>query len=140
MTSPTSGDSSPARGLRVARLHGYHYDVRRLASRAEDAARAVTSPPYDVISADEHRALLESSPYNITWLTLGSAPGSSSDYQERRERLRQWIEEGVLVSTSDPSFYAYVIDYSVPGGAVPGADDAPKPARARFPSPARPRL
>jgi uncharacterized protein (DUF1015 family) len=75
----------------------------------------VTSPPYDVISPEEHRRLLDASPFNITHVTLGSQPGNASSYSERAGLLQKWIKDGVLVSESDPSFYLYSIEYPVPG-------------------------
>ena len=98
----------------LAPLRGLRFDPESLAAvgaRGED----VTAPPYDVISSEEHQALLDRSPYNITRLTLGSEPGAVSDYEERVRLLESWQSSGVLAREKEPLFYAYRIDYTVPG-------------------------
>jgi len=104
--------SSTGRGLEVAPFRALRFAL----ANGETAAR-VTSPPYDVISPEEHRRLLVLSPHNITHLTLGSSPGQPSSYDERGRLLEAWIESGVLRADEDPSFYVNVIDYPVPGQA-----------------------
>ena len=107
-------DIAPFRGLRFAlsRLSEFHGGERRSSG---DVSRAVTSPPYDVISPEEHRELLERSPYNVTRLTLGTVPGEASSYEERGKLVDHWIESGVLEADDTPCFYAYEVDYPVPG-------------------------
>ena len=98
----------------IAPLRGLRFDPATLGAsgaRGED----VTAPPYDVISPAEHQALLERSAYNVARLTLGSEPGAVSDYQERVDLLSAWQSSGVLARDSEPVFYAYCIDYTVPG-------------------------
>jgi len=98
--------------MKVAPLRGLRFDLS--AAGADDAAD-VTAPPYDVISPDEHRALLERSPCNIAHLTLGSEPGGASSYDERAAILERWIDSGVLARDGEPRFYVYTVDYTVPG-------------------------
>jgi uncharacterized protein (DUF1015 family) len=73
----------------------------------------VVAPPYDVISPEEHRALLERSPHNIVRLTLGDRRGA--DYRERAALLSRWREEGILREEGEPAFHVYGVDYLVPG-------------------------
>ncbi len=111
------------RSMEIAPFRGLRYTLA-----GGDTAQAVTAPPYDVISPEEHHRLLSASPHNIAHITLGSKPGEASSYEERGELLRRWIEEGVLRTDEEPSFYVNVIDYPVPGSAAPGG----QPRRARF--------
>jgi len=107
----------PARrgGFEIAPFQGLRYDLSR--GRPE----ALTAPPYDVIAPDEHARLLHASPFNITRLTLGAEPGGGSSYAERGELLKEWMRQRVLVADEVPGFYAYVIDYPLPGSSpVPG--------------------
>ena len=104
----------------IAPFRGLRYNLQQLQSQGiDDPAAAVTAPPYDVISPDEHQALLARCPQNVTALTLGSEPGGTSDYAARAGQLEQWIETGVMAEDSAPGFYAYEIDYALP---VPGME------------------
>jgi len=101
----------------IAPFRGLRYNLDLLARRGvENPAVAVTAPPYDVISPAEHRALLAASEYNITALTLGDAPGEISAYEERGEKLREWLRSEILVEDPEPGFYVYEIDYAMPVG------------------------
>lgn len=107
-------------GVEIAPFRGLRYDLAR-GERPEE----LTSPPYDVISPEEHRRLLVASPHNIVHVTLGSRPGEASSYADRGELLRRWMREGVLVPDEEPCFYVYEAEYPVPGGPSRGS-------RARF--------
>jgi uncharacterized protein (DUF1015 family) len=76
---------------------------------------ALVAPPYDVISPDEHRKLLERSPHNIVRLTLGDRPGERAPYQERSALLSAWREEHILREAPQAALYVYGVDYAVPG-------------------------
>jgi len=76
---------------------------------------ALVAPPYDVISAEEHRALLDRSPHNIVRLTLGDKPGERARYEERARLLAEWRERMVLVEEREPGLFVYGVDYAVPG-------------------------
>lgn len=68
----------------------YH---RRLSSRA------VLSPPYDVISPAERRALAARSPYNAVHLVLPPSPGRA------KALLDRWRDERVLTDDRRPAYY-----------------------------------
>jgi len=61
----------------------------------------LAAPPYDVISEKEKVRLAEE-PYNFVHLTLGKVGNS---YQKAKERLQDWIKEGVVERDEAPSFY-----------------------------------
>jgi uncharacterized protein (DUF1015 family) len=72
----------------------------------------LTSPPYDVIDADEQRALEGADPRNVVHLILprdqSGAPGSG--YQLAARRLREWRAAGVLRPDDRPALYVYEMD------------------------------
>ncbi|MFC4532831.1 DUF1015 family protein [Sphaerisporangium dianthi] len=72
---------------------------------AVDDLAAVTSPPYDLVSPEDVRSLLDVHPNNVVRLIL---PGADQHrYSEARETLRSWLESGVLTVDDLPSLYVY---------------------------------
>jgi uncharacterized protein (DUF1015 family) len=80
----------------------------RYAEAGTELAR-LTSPPYDVIDADERRALEERDPHNVVRLILPrdetGSPGSG--YRLAADRLREWRDAGVLRPDAEPALYVY---------------------------------
>lgn len=64
------------------------------------------APPYDVIGPGKARELRESGPFNAVRLVLpeGDAPGR---YELAARRLRDWLEDGILVRDDRPFLYVY---------------------------------
>jgi uncharacterized protein (DUF1015 family) len=84
-------------GLTLRPFHGVRFKV-------EDVA-AVTSPPYDLISDDAARELLDTHPNNVVRLIL---PGADLHrYGQARDTLREWLETGVLAADPEPAVYVY---------------------------------
>lgn len=75
----------------------------------------VTTPPYDVISPDEQRALEALHPNNFVRIVLSSQLPSDKPGQDRYSRaagcLRDWIQQGVLVEDDETNFWLYVMDH-----------------------------
>ncbi|TDB87385.1 DUF1015 domain-containing protein [Actinomadura sp. 7K534] len=96
------GTSEPpaGRGLELAPFHG----VRYAADVAGDPA-TVTTPPYDLIDEAGALRLLAGGGYNIVRINLPRAAGES--YATAGERLRRWLDEGVLTVDRDPALYVY---------------------------------
>jgi uncharacterized protein (DUF1015 family) len=88
--------------------------VRYDRARVGDPA-AVVAPPYDIISGEQRRRLLERSPYNVIRLILN--PEADPHAAAARE-LRRWREAGILVQDRDPAFYFYAETFmtSMPSG------------------------
>lgn len=83
-------------------FRGYRYD-------AEDVSQLI-SPPYDVISKDHQRGLLELSPHNFVRLILGDDPDvseGSRDLGRIRDFFRVWVDEGILRQDGKDSIYVY---------------------------------
>jgi uncharacterized protein (DUF1015 family) len=68
---------------------------------------AVLCPPYDVISADERRALIERDPHNAVRLEL---PDS---YEDATSLLATWQDAAVLARDERPLLYVYEQRYVV---------------------------
>lgn len=71
----------------------------------------VISPPYDVISPEEQRALHARSPYNVVRLEYGQQRPEDGDDDNRYTRaaatLARWLGTGVLAPDEHPSLYIY---------------------------------
>ncbi|HVK40571.1 MAG TPA: DUF1015 domain-containing protein [Candidatus Kapabacteria bacterium] len=80
---------------------------------------AVIAPPYDVISDDRRRQLLERDPHNIIRLIL---PEGTDDarYAGAAALLDEWQRSGVLVRESGESLYLYTqaFDHPVTGERI----------------------
>lgn len=82
---------------------------------------AVVSPPYDVISPEEQRRLLERHPRNVVRLDLPpEEPGDAPDDRYRRaaRTFAQWRSDGTLRKDPRPAVYVYEQRYRVPGSDV----------------------
>lgn len=66
---------------------------------------ALTCPPYDIVSPQKRRQLLEESPYNLIRLEL---PQEGEDpYQQAAATLAQWRQDQVLVQDMEEGLYLY---------------------------------
>jgi uncharacterized protein (DUF1015 family) len=94
----------PAHGLALAPFRGLRYAQDRVSGLAE-----VTSPPYDVIAQDAAVQLRAADPHNVVRLILPrnghGSPGGA--YADAARLLRQWQDEGILVTDDRPALYVY---------------------------------
>jgi uncharacterized protein (DUF1015 family) len=60
----------------------------------------VICPPFDTISAEEHKRLHELSPHNAVRLELPRARGDP--YRAAAKTLREWLNRGTLVRDEAP--------------------------------------
>ena len=99
--APASG-STP--GLVLAPFRGVRYAENRVSGLAE-----VTSPPYDVIAADNEHQLMAADPHNVVRLILprhqAGQPGSP--YEDAAVELRSWVDDGILVPDPEVALYVY---------------------------------
>lgn len=81
----------------------------------------VTSPPYDLIAHETADQLFAADPHNVVRLILPrqdpGRPGGS--YQHAARLLRDWQDEGILVSDERPALYVYE-QRRTAGPATPG--------------------
>ncbi|MCI5133022.1 MAG: DUF1015 domain-containing protein, partial [Candidatus Electrothrix sp. EH2] len=99
----------------VAPFRGMRYNPEKI-ERLED----VVTPPYDVISTDDEKKLLQKNPYSMVNLDLRNiSQGTTRDdgrYEQARSRFQSWQDEDVLVRDEQPALYLYYIDYHHPDG------------------------
>jgi uncharacterized protein (DUF1015 family) len=99
--APASG-STP--GLVLAPFRGVRYAENRVTGLAE-----VTSPPYDVIAADNESQLMAADPHNVVRLILprhqAGQPGSP--YEDAAAELGNWLAGGILAPDPAPALYVY---------------------------------
>ncbi|MEF8787562.1 MAG: DUF1015 domain-containing protein [Planctomycetota bacterium] len=96
---------------RIAPLRALTYNREKVYSLS-----TVTAPPYDVIDADERRALMERHPHNIIRLVLDKPRGGGredGEYEQAASLLRRWRRDGVLVQDDEPSIYICRQTFSV---------------------------
>ena len=89
---------------------GYRYGV--------DDLSKVISPPYDVITRDHQKDLVELSPHNFVRLILGDDPDAEECRRDlnRISRLFQaWIDEGILLQEDKACIYVYSQVFDVQG-------------------------
>jgi len=79
----------------------------------------VMAPPYDVISPEMKDELYDLGPYNVVRIDFGKDEDSDTDQQNRYTRaaefLEKWLDEGVLVRSEKPAYYAYRMEYLFKG-------------------------
>ena len=89
---------------KVIPFRGWRYNPA-----AVDDMAAVLCPPYDLITPQIQRALMEQHPLNVIHLEAGEGLDWSADpagrYAETSERFEQWLRDGVLQQDRDPSYY-----------------------------------
>jgi uncharacterized protein (DUF1015 family) len=95
----------------VRPLNAVHYNLAAVGS-----LDAVLAPPYDVIDAEQRKALVARSPFNAVELDLPQAPDGRDPYQHADETLEEWLLEGLLIADREPSIWALAQDYTGPDG------------------------
>ncbi len=77
-------------------------------------AAEVAAPPYDVVSAEEARALVKGRPWSFLHISRpevdlprGTDPYAPEVYTKAAENLQGMRDEGILVQDAQPCFYAY---------------------------------
>ncbi len=96
----------------VKPLRAVHYNLA-----AVPGLGAVVAPPYDVISPQRRRELLEQSPFNIVEVDLPEAPGGGDPYQHAAETLEAWLMQGILTADRAPAMWALTQEYLAADGA-----------------------
>ena len=99
----------------MANIHPFR--PYRYSSKAGPLDKLVTQP-YDKISPAMRARYLALSPHNFVRVILGERFPSDTDqvnvYTRAAQFLNDWVREGLLVQESEPSFYAYFQEFSVP--------------------------
>lgn len=79
----------------------------------------VLAPPYDLITPEYQEELYRKSPYNVVRIDFGKEQPEDTEadnkYTRAKGYLEKWIDEGILIVSDRPSFYAYEISYAIDG-------------------------
>ncbi len=85
--------------------------LRYNADRYNQDLSPVVAPPYDVLSEEDKRNLLEQCTENIVEVDLPYVPpkeaGPDEVYQQAAEQITRWRAMGVLVQEDKPALYVY---------------------------------
>ncbi len=100
-------------GLVLAPFRGVRYAEDRVSGLAR-----VTSPPYDVIAADNETRLMAADPHNVVRLILPRHPAGEpgSPFQDAAADLGRWLADGILIADPVPALYVY--EQAAVSGAV----------------------
>jgi uncharacterized protein (DUF1015 family) len=94
-------------------FRGIVYNVSKIS--IED----VLAPPYDLITPEYQEELYRKSPYNVVRIDFGKEQPEDSEVDNKYTRakgyLKKWIDEGILIISDRPSFYAYEMSYAIDG-------------------------
>ena len=89
---------------KVTPFRGWRYNPAMVDDMAD-----VLCPPYDLITPQIQRELMDRHPLNVIHLEAGEGLDWSEDpagrYAETAERFEQWLREGVLRQDEEPGFY-----------------------------------
>ena len=101
----------------MAEIHPFcalHYNP----SRIQELWKVVTQP-YDKISPEMQSHYYRSSPFNLVRVIRGRIHADDNPQDNVHVRaaqcFREWIENRILVSDSEPAIYSYDQEYEVPG-------------------------
>ena len=91
----------------------------RYATTSDTDLSTRLAPPYDVLSDDDKRALLEKDAHNFVKIDLPHTPpkaaGPAAAYEGARADLDAWLAAGVLTCDATPAIYVYHQHYSHAG-------------------------
>ena len=92
-------------------FRGLLYDVSKVS--IED----VLAPPYDIITPERQESLYAKSPHNVVRIDFGKEElgdnGTENKYTRAKRCFDVWMKDGVLIRSSQPSFFAYEITYTI---------------------------
>jgi uncharacterized protein (DUF1015 family) len=83
---------------------------------AVDDLTSVIAPPYDVLSEADVDELEMRSEYNVVHIDVPRERDGADRYVRAGERLRSWIDDGVLVRDPEPSLTLYRMSFDDAAG------------------------
>lgn len=91
----------------------------RFSDSLADQFSNLIAPPYDVMDASDKQKLLARHPNNIVEIDLPHIPpktaGPDAVYQQARQTLQQWLEQGILKQDTRRAIYPYSQTYQHAG-------------------------
>lgn len=79
---------------------------------AAGAPADLCCPPYDIISEEQRRQLLQKNSHNLVRLEL---PRTEHPYRDAAVTLRSWLDDGLLAEDAQEGLYIYEEAFSVAG-------------------------
>lgn len=73
------------------------------------------SPPYDVISEELRKKLINLSPYNIVRVILPQKENNKNKYQAAKETIHSWMDKKILKTDPKKCFYVFEESFAVGG-------------------------
>ena len=67
--------------------------------------KSVVCPPYDIISDNERKELINKSEYNI--VRLEKPEGGEDRYENAAATLNEWIKKGILARDENEGIFVY---------------------------------
>ncbi len=90
-------------------LRALHYDQSLVGALSH-----VTSPPYDVIDAQQREQLLQRSPFNVVAVDLPK--GEPDPYAAAGELWKAWQLQGAIIRDPEPAIWPHTQTYTGPDG------------------------
>lgn len=101
----------------VKPFRGLRYDTKKVGSLSE-----VTTPPYDIISPEEQEMYCKKNKNSIIHLELGKTYDTDTEannrYTRAKDKLNDWMANGILKFEDTPAYYLYEEVFSLPDGSV----------------------
>jgi uncharacterized protein (DUF1015 family) len=78
---------------------------------AVDDLHAVTSPPYDVITPAERKALAARHPANVVHIDSPAEAEGPERYEHAAALFERWLDDGTLITDPEPALYLYRLSF-----------------------------
>jgi uncharacterized protein (DUF1015 family) len=96
----------------VVPFKGVLYNVPRI---SKVSGEDLLAPPYDIITHEYQEELYQKSPYNVVRIDFGKEYPEDNDsenkYTRARSFLETWLKEEIMITGTEPCFYAYEVSY-----------------------------
>lgn len=90
----------------------------RFAVREGENLATFLAPPYDVVTPEERRRLVQRHPHNIVQVDLPEPPEGEDRYAFAAGLLREWQQKGVLIQEPSPVLYVLEQRFRLPTGEL----------------------
>lgn len=87
----------------------FPFRALRYNTRKAGELQTLVTQPYDKITPEMLERYQALSPYNLSWII------KTTDYEKAGQRLRQWMDEGIVQRDHLPAIYPYFQEYQAPG-------------------------
>ncbi len=107
--------------VKILPFRGLRYNLDKLQTEGASLS-AVATPPYDVINAAQQEIFYAQHPANFVRVDLGRKTDQDNardnPYTRADAFLKQWEQEGTLISEAQPAVYAYSQSWTEDGRTI----------------------